>query len=371
MTTIEFLNSVKPDNGFVSETAQSFYEQSLYLAEAIQLAYNETFQGIGLEELGMLSESTDILTEADDNDPKEKKRILDWIKGLWAKIWGAVKGFFNNLITTIKAYFGKYKKNHQTLLSEAFKFFNTYEGKELSFGKVYEARLNPDTVSNRFKDDIGLIEKSVKGVYDVMAKFDFKNDTKATISNLTGLSTTKKDLFEKLGIGSKKGLRDGIKEKYTKGVDLKEVTSSNIGTQKDNISKYAYNEKGWLDAIKKQYNDMKKFVDGLLNDAKKLVNTTPAVAKEFANCAKSYSIWATQLVGATNDTIKEIISKINMTSNRIIVAYLKASGKKVKDVLGEATEPEEVKGAEGELVSDKDVSDDLLDESVEAAFDWL
>lgn len=374
MTTMEYLNTIKSDASWVSETAQSFYDQSLYLSEAMQIAYNDTFKAIGLEELATVMEADELSVAGQFDTPEKKKSVLKKIGDFFAKIWAAIKAFFNKILSSIKMFIRKNKdKGYDKLIDEAEKFFGNYKGEEIVFGKVIS--LDAKAESKRIAEALKSDQKVIDDVFEEIKKFDWTKDSVATLRNKLGITVYKDETMEvlrKAGILDKdQSIRDSIRSRMTK--DVREFsTKQGFHEVCSTIKAVAFKDEAWTGYIKDQYNEMKKNIDKQLKQAKELTNITTSIIKEFTALCNTCETINSQVVGGFNDGIKAFVGSYTKAAKSMIVKYLGLSPKNKGEVekIGESTEEnngDSVKNAEGEIVSDKDVSDDLVDE----AFAWL
>ena len=390
MTTIEFLNSVKPDSSFLSETALSFYDQSLYVAEAGQVAFNECFQAIGIDELRAMLEANELSVagQFDQIKPEEKKSILSKVKDFFAKIWGAIKALFNKIIAAVKTFFSTATANgKKEVLSKAVNYFaKEYSKKEISFGKIYKYELGEFGAIS--KDLNSAVIDTCEYIIDDIKKSD--RDKGATLKETLNVSSAK-NIFKDM-LGKKYKISEGdesVRETFRKSIisndKLVEITSDNLKGKENqiiaSIQAYAFSEKQWLNIIKNQYNDTKKVVDKLMNEAKNVVNATPYIVKEYcAICNAILTQCLTPCNNGINDSIKIVAGSYKKVAKSIISKYFQLSGKTVKEsveALDEDNMPKDAaeaeKSAEGDKVDDKDADKfvDDTDATVDEAFAWL
>lgn len=362
MTTMEFLNSINPDDRFVSETAQSYFDQSLYLAEGIQVTYNETFQAIGLEELAMVMEADEeglpaFDATAKETSDKDKKTIISKITDFFKKVWSYIKAFFNKIINTIKAYFSKYKANFSKYFAEAIKYFKDYNGKEITFGSFYTNFSLIGVYANCDQYIFKGIKQIAETSYNALIKTsNLNSDVEAYEKTFN-----KDEIFKSLGLGGfgDKSLREAFKKFLFRKSETVDIKTSTIKENKyiSMIEMNAFKDKHWLDVVKKHYNDSKKFIDDLMKKAKDVVNKNSDNIKIFMKGCRTLLMLMSQGVAASNDAIKDFSSKTNSVAKRIIIKFFQLSGRNPKEILGESTEDY--------------YSDYMFNEAVDLAFDWI
>ena len=91
-----FLKEAPIVEGIIPSYAMNFSESALFVCESMERSYNSLFQGIGINELAYYEENgtlIDYCTEAE-----EQKSLKEKVKEFFTKLWGAIKGFFEDVL---------------------------------------------------------------------------------------------------------------------------------------------------------------------------------------------------------------------------------------------------------------------------------
>ena len=344
-----FLNSIDPNTDIIPESA-SFSDMSIFTNRAIQDAYNETvislasnemaiFEAVMLEaEVGKPDSNSDVQkalgaaeNKKDDavaQSPQAKKKVLDYIKEFFAKIWSAIKGFFANIINKIKEFFNNQKmKQLQKLIKRfdiAVEFFKV-NGTEEKFGTIRSLKDSLKIFKSVYAA-IGEGEKLSKNMVGKLANVKIADGASAA-EDLVNREFSQ-EAIERAIFGNKGGATSTTVQKDTSamfsGLEKTDVTGKNIGEYAEKIKSILNIVNGWINEIKKAYNASKKNIDSYMNQAKKLTNINTRAVRAYCNGCKRLISALNKLIGGTNSEFKKIYQEALSVAKKVISSAKRA-----------------------------------------------
>ena len=122
-----YLNSIKPDNSYIPESA-SFNDMAIFAQRSYQDIYNEAFFSLASQEMAVFEaaiheeqEDGGAITSTEiDARPEQKKKLLEVVKNAISQIWAKIKGFFTGLIQKIQEKYKQYNKEHGDKIKKDF-----------------------------------------------------------------------------------------------------------------------------------------------------------------------------------------------------------------------------------------------------------
>lgn len=128
----DILSKTSTNHTVIPNNCLSFYEQSLYIAEAAQRSYNDLFQNIGFCELAIFEATGHMAVYTEAAKLNIKERFLEFVK----KMWEAIKGFFEKAVN----FFNEQKKNAKEKFAKIMK--DNEKIQNLDDNKVYGKSYN-------------------------------------------------------------------------------------------------------------------------------------------------------------------------------------------------------------------------------------
>ncbi len=341
-----FLNSINPDSSIIPESA-SFDDMGIFTNRHIQDAYNEVSISLAYNEMALFES---VMLEADDNkevgnpevqkalaakETENKKKILDYIKEFFKKIWEGIKGFFQKLIAKIKAYFDNAKRKQIDNMLKKFDIAikSVDSSEEKTYGEIIPPTVAYGAMKGLLKG-ISDLEQFARKIYGKLGSAE-----NASAADDIVKSELSEDAILDVVTG---GLKTSTKLKSLKLTKLssdamisslatEKITNKNISTYAPKIKTLVKNINEWINNIKKAYNETKKTIDTLMNDAKKLTNVNKSAVKSYCSACRTILSYLSQAVSGTNGAFKKAYNDSLRMVNAVISDGKKA-GANFKDV---------------------------------------
>jgi hypothetical protein len=331
-----FLNSIEPNMDIIPESA-SFTDMSIFANRSIQDVYNETvismasnemaiFEAVVLEAEGEPDPNSDVQKAlAAKESPENKKRILDYIKEFFAKIWSAIKGFFATIINKIKEFFNKQQMKKLEKLCKQFNSAVNYFKSNSSDAKLGEIKSLKETwavfkLLNNFINDGETVSKNMLNKLAGIKKEDGANAAEELLSKEFSQDAIDDAIF---GVKSNNNQKDTISIAFA-NIEKTEITAKNVGTYAGKITTLLKCVNGWIGEIKKAYNASKKNIDSFMAAAKKLTNINTKAVRAYCNGCKRIVSTLNKAIGASNSEFKKIYQGALSTAKATISAAKKA-----------------------------------------------
>ena len=341
MAKTEYMNpeelAVEADTSVIPSFAVNLTEQSLYVAEAAESEFNAMMESIGVEEISVYeSTGKEVVYEGASFDSL-KKTIIEFFKGLWAKI----KGLFDGIL---KKYEAKKKERATNIATN------------VDLAKLDDSKYKPFKVHkyDGLKDNAVFlnIEQNCK---NMAAKLkNYKNDGPGTLNIdvwkdiLTGVVSTDAKSADTVVKAVKNDL---MGEKVDADVAF-------VKTNWDKIKDTAINGNNFKGKIKAAYKAEKKVIDDIIKAVKDVkeedaneFKTIVSHLKDIAIASKSVSMAVIDVAKRQESEYASIFVKVAAATK----AYKNTKG-------GEDSTNESVDPAIKLGTTQKDL--------IEASFDW-
>ena len=340
-----FLNSIKPNTTFIPESA-SYGDMAIFTERAIQDSYNETIIAIAHEEMAMF-ESTMYLNELSDDalkksaSTKSKGNILERIKQFFKTIWEKIKGFFTNIITKIKELFTKFKADKGKILEVDFTRALDALPKDWkidgiapfdSYKKIYRFAIqNIDIADQNVNEAYAYMKKNLKK-FSAQDMDQFNADA---VAKKFKRFDSEKDVTFKNWIEA--ATDNTVKDENGNVKGTKELTASEIKSNKGLIIDVVFNGKDWSTAVKKCYDSSKKNVDKTMERAKQIVNANPDGINAFLAISKQCLSLMTKISGLMTSAMKSIRSNyVSLVSKVVVASKIKLPKRESADLFYES-----------------------------------
>lgn len=305
---IDELADVRPSN-IIPDGCLSFNEAAMYVCEGIENAYNDMMHSIGVHELAVFeSTGNEIIYEAD-----EKVSLGNKIVNFFKQVWSHIKALFEKAVNWVRDKVSHFNAAISEIkVNRAIKSNDKKDKISNKIAGKISAKLTPDVIDaipegkklgvsadyDRFLDKIGSSFKRycMSTPNEVLNKVNDDDDgpiadAEDFIKNATGYDVKTASEFSKK-------LSSDLKDSE-RAID--KGTLKKIGKE---ISDYASNGNGFINDIKKPYQDSKKAIDNCIKDwqsfSKK--NKSDKFATKNANDAirylKDYSLTISSVIGA-------------------------------------------------------------------------
>ena len=336
----------------------SVEEGALFVAESVEVSFNEMMKEIGISELRAVEEG--VMLEAEEEKVKFSAKAKEWlqsiwqkIKGLWAKALAAIQSAMGSLVKKVKSI-GKGKENLKKfaqLIKDTDK-----DGKEKVYLKGHKWSGFDDAVSERGKcwDVVNTFAASTGKVKNKNAADSFLNNAKNDLNRngSLGANFIKEDLDDAkdkvknildISTVDTASIQSAI-VKIIKGEEI-DITKNYIVKNFEDIWKYAADYsftsgrvKGILNATKKQFDDDIKWMQ------KNAEEYPEEILKGVINMVKE----AKQILVAVNGGILSALKQRSSESSRII--FKLATAARAKEDADKKQKVNEAYTAEEEVV---------------------
>lgn len=332
-----FLKEAPIVEGIIPSYAMNFSESALFVCESMERSYNSLFQGIGINELAYYEENgtlIDYCTEAE-----EQKSLKEKVKEFFKNLWGAIKGFFEDVLKKIKEAI----KENKAKMKD--KIDNTDFAKidpKTNFGKIHSYTVFDNKAKNTLKR-LNSYVKSMDASWEEIS--DNNSDVVASQIKESGEGIVAY-MIEKDGKTA-----EDLKN-YIKGlVDQNNLIDLTYDYVKNNIGKFTdvvFNDAA-INEVKEMYKLARTTIDECLSKASKSVDEAGKKQAKTSVIQAEVKVYETaaQLNTTANGAIIDVLSK-KMKEYRKVVFKVKFAaakgykggkeGEKKEDSVGESTD---------------------------------
>lgn len=314
-----YLNSIKPDNSYIPESA-SFNDMAIFAQRSYQDIYNEAFFSLASQEMAVFEaaiheeqEDGGAITSTEiDARPEQKKKLLEVVKNAISQIWAKIKGFFTGLIQKIQEKYKQYNKEHGDKIKKDFeKGVDALPDDYVAKG-IYDFKWIADV---KFMDNAKAVADLANKAYNDALASDWADKyNKDTIAKALGFESADKIEFEE-----------------PKKVDVK---ASDIKSAKVFIIQTVFDPHNFIGEIKSAYKDSKKTIDNALKAAKGCINKKDKSYADLNKACKEIIGFCKECSSALTKYISKVLSikKAVRANYAALMSKIVAKGKKIKDV---------------------------------------
>lgn len=308
---MDTLKDLKPR--YVVPEYASINEAVWYVLEDSEKTYNEMVQSIAIEELAVLENTGETISDEASGE-KAKSKIIVWLQ----KAWQAVKGFFEKAfkfvtekVSSLRAKMTKFDeskiKKYVHMLSN-----NDKNGNERIFGEYYEYT-NLTKFTNGEGDVFVAIKKyesETQRLFNTFATSQKDDAVASAASEIhSEMSDAKAELLKAIGL-SGDGSEAGV-QKAVKGIIRGEQVKMNltfVRSHIDDMLNSCKDPKKIIKDTKKLYNDIKKAYDTSIKSVKaQKKNVEPQAYSTYLPYLKFGKNITTAVAGATLSCAKDKI----------------------------------------------------------------
>lgn len=266
----DILKEVGTDYSCISSNCLTFYEQSLYIAERTEAAFNELFENIGINELAVYESTGETIIYEGSKLQDFKNNVIKVFQSIWAKI----KGMYDK----VTEYFDKKRKAflsevHDLYLDNWKECLNLIPEKGL--GKVHDASDNTKDFEQEFLSNALDVQDEINNTLDKLLKSsseDLASDIKDAKSNI------EEKIVSTISGASASTLSDAKKELREKLLG-KEVTADKawVGAHIFEAIDFVM-KSGVKKGLQNMYKNEKKNIDKTISELKKIKDESMPVA---------------------------------------------------------------------------------------------
>lgn len=348
-----FLKEAPIVEGIIPSYAMNFSESALFVCESMERSYNSLFQGIGINELAYYEENgtlIDYCTEAE-----EQKSLKVKVKEFFAKLWGAIKGFFEDVLKKIKEAIKENKAKMKDKI-DATDFAKI--DPKTNFGQVHGYTTFESTYDETLKRLSSFITSAGAKWQDIS-----DTDNESVINNI---KADKESLVYEMTKHDGDKTAEDLKKYIKKHVDENNMVDLTFDYVKNHITDFTnvvFTDVN-INKVKKLYKETRTAIDNCVTEANKAVTALGKDPSKSAAIQAQIDVCKTaaQLSTTANGAIIDVFSKQMKEYRRVVFKVKFAATKGYKG------------GKEGEKKEDSvEESADLFASQVamvEGAFKW-
>ena len=307
------LEACATDSSIIPNFTSTFLENSMWIAEAAEVEFNEMFKKIGVDELSIYESTGEVVVYEGAKLKAAKEGFIKFFQGLWKKI----KGAYDRVLQYFET---KRKEANESIIKDvnaadiarleskeaksgkiSFGTIHTYPKGEVAESMGAKAGAYAQKVSQEWKAAVGKSDEDKENLK--------KNISERIISEVYGNGA--KDLAAAKRILREQCLGEEV------NVDIPYI-KSHLEEMKSVVLKGSTK-----DAIKKSFQQSKTIIDNCISECKKFDDDMMPIAKPLVNSLKDINVANTTCMNIVMDVYKRRFSEF-----RGVLLKLKSADRK-------------------------------------------